>query len=389
MKRVLIFSTTYLPNIGGAEVAIAEITSRIPSISFDLICARFNTALPKEERIGAVTVYRVGVGIRSIDKILVPFLGAWKALLLEQEGRYDAYWAMMATYGSGGAYLANTVRLGRATPIILTLQEGDPPAYLRTKWFGLVGLSWRLALSQSAHVTVISSYLGALAKEFGYKRNPVYIPNGVDTKVFTMATTSQQEEPHPLGKKAGEVYLVTTSRLVKKNACDDVIRALAFLPPHISFTVYGDGPDESLLKKLAKHEKVEGRVRFMGSVPYKELPHLLHVHDIFVRPSRSEGMGNSFIEAMAVGLPVVATQEGGIADFLYDAKRNPEKSPTGWAVDANAPKQIAQAVRDILANKSETHTVTKAAQRLVQEKYDWSSIAKQMQSVFDQIALKR
>ena len=51
-------------------------------------------------------------------------------------------------------------------------------------------------------------------------------------------------------------------------------------------------------------------------------------------------MGNSFVEAMAARLPVIATQEGGIADFLFDATRNPEQPTTGWVVDANALSKL-------------------------------------------------
>ena len=90
-------------------------------------------------------------------------------------------------------------------------------------------------------------------------------------------------------------------------------------------------------------------------------------------------MGNSFIEAMAAGLPVIATQEGGIADFLFDSKRNPNVPATGWAVDKDSPTQIADAVKDILAHPDTTREVIGRARQMVAEKYDWSLIARQMQ----------
>jgi glycosyltransferase involved in cell wall biosynthesis len=85
---------------------------------------------------------------------------------------------------------------------------------------------------------------------------------------------------------------------------------------------------------------------------------------------------------MAVGLPVIATQEGGIADFLFDAKRNPDKETTGWAVDKDSPEQIAQAVRDIIAHPEQVARVTATAKKLVRDKYDWNLIAEQMRKVF-------
>jgi glycosyltransferase involved in cell wall biosynthesis len=270
-------------------------------------------------------------------------------------------------------------------PIVLTLQEGDPPSYIRTKWFGLVGLSWRLALKRSTAVTVISTYLGSLAKEFGYQGEAVLIPNGVDAARFGARGAEEERtlERSKFGKNADGTLLVTTSRLVHKNACDDVIRALALLPERVSFVVYGVGPDEEMLRALARREGVADRVLFMGQIAQDVMPAALHACDIFIRPSRSEGMGNSFIEAMAAGLPVIATQEGGIADFLFDAKRNPEKEPTGWAVAADAPEQIAAAVQDILANPEQVRLVTARAKRMASEEYEWNGIAERMQAVFE------
>jgi glycosyltransferase involved in cell wall biosynthesis len=108
------------------------------------------------------------------------------------------------------------------------------------------------------------------------------------------------------------------------------------------------------------------------------MPLVLQACDIFIRPSRSEGMGNSFVEAMAAGLPVIATQEGGISDFLFDAKKNPDKSTTGWAVDRDSPEQIADAVKDIIANPEKVARVVATAKKMAFEKYDWDIIARDM-----------
>ena len=120
----------------------------------------------------------------------------------------------------------------------------------------------------------------------------------------------------------------------------------------------------------------------MGQMGHADMPKYLKASDIYVRPSLSEGFGIVFVEAMAAGLPVIATQEGGIADFLFDAKRNPDKPTTGWAVDKNSPEQIAEAVKDILANPEQVSRVKETAKKMAIEKYDWNLIAKQMRSVF-------
>ena len=78
---------------------------------------------------------------------------------------------------------------------------------------------------------------------------------------------------------------------------------------------------------------------------------------------------------MASGLPVIATQEGGLADFLFDEKRNPDKPITGWAVDKNSPEAIADAVRAIMNNPEKMRAITATAKAMVMEKYDWDHIA--------------
>lgn len=367
MKCVLIFSTAYYPFVGGAEIAIKEITDRLGNdMEFDLLTVRFRRSLPAVERVGRITVYRLGVGIPLLDKLLSPFWGAVVALRLTSTRHYSAYWAMMTTYMSGAAYIANIFRFWDPTPIVLTLQEGDSETHLRYRWGGLLHLSWILALRRASFLTVISSYLERRARSLGYRGESALIPNGVDVKKFSGTLIAHE----------GTV-LITTSRLVEKNGIDTVIRALPLLP-EVCFQVVGTGQDEKKLKALARELGVSGRVAFLGFVDQSKIPDLLHRADIFIRPSRSEGMGNSFIEAMAAGLPVIATQEGGIADFLFDAKRDPDKEPTGWAVDKNSPEQIAEAVTEILANPAKTKSVVAHARALVAERYDWETVARAM-----------
>lgn len=396
MKKVLIFSLNYYPRfIGGAEVAIKEITDRIApeEIEFHMVTLRFDSNLPETERIGNVLVHRIGFALPGatiadlgkyplkLNKYWYQLAAAWKAGALHRKHRYDGAWAMMAH--SCGVPAGIFKKRHPDVKYLLTLQEGDPPEYIERLMRPVAGL-FREGFTRADALQPISNFLLAWGRRMGFTGEAAVIPNAVDTERFARAFAPEDVASmrSKLGKKEGDVFLVTTSRLVHKNAVDDVIRALPLLPAGVSFLIYGIGPDEDALKALAKELDVESRARFMGQIGHEEMPLMLAACDIFIRPSRSEGMGNSFVEAMAAGLPVIATQEGGIADFLFDEKRNPGRPATGWAVDKDAPEEIAEAVTDIVAHPAKAKDVILRARALALEKYDWNLIAGEMRALF-------
>ncbi len=426
---IFIFSTSYYPYVGGAEVAVKEITDRLPDYEWHLITALFNNDLKKEEKIGNITVHRIGFGTQ-FDKVLLPFLGTIKGIFLVKKYRSVTFWCIMVTFASGIAYIINILRTPFARiPIILTLQEGDSEEHINKKQFGIGGfiwqilmipavlvsfykriwhtdkkqkrvysngmikLAWHLALDRTSFVTVISNYLGQQARHYGYTGPYELIPNGVDIKHFAGTEMWKQEATHmvnKLGKNPGDVFLITVSRLVEKNAVDDIIKTLEYLPTHVSLLILGSGEKQGELEKLVKDMKLEERVHFIGFVSHEELPGYLYASDIFIRPSLSEGMGNSFIEAMATQIPVIATPVGGIPDFLFDPD-TPEGAnfPTGFLCRVKDPASIAQQVTRILENAELKEKITSNAFQLVTEKYGWDKIATDMkEKVLDRLLTK-
>ena len=216
-------------------------------------------------------------------------------------------------------------------------------------------------------IQTISRYLANWAREMDYRKRVEVIPNGVDVKKFTADVQSRALDK-------GNITLITTSRLVEKNGIKDIINALKFLP-NVKLKILGAGPLESELKLLATGWPVE----FVGYVSQDEIPKYLNEADLFVRPSLSEGMGNSFIEAMAAGLPVIATPVGGIPDFLKDGE-------TGLFCEANNPKSIAKQVQRLIADEPLRNKLIANAKKMVEEKYDWNLVAREMKSrVFDKV----
>ena len=386
-KKVLIFSLSYYPRFyGGAEIAVKEITDRISDIEFHMVTLALMPGLSKEEAIGNVIVHRIGFGSTGrLNKLFFQFAAPFKALMLHRSHRFDCMWAIMAH--SSGVPAAIFKFFRPSVPYVLTLQEGDPPEAIERQMLPLWPLFSR-AFTKADIVQAISTFLGEWARRRGFKGPICIVPNGVDTELFSKEYPERviEEIKDALGKRMGDVFLVTTSRLVDKNAIDDCIAALTRLPEHVRFVILGAGPLKERLKAQVQKLKLGSRVQFIGQVPHEELPKYLRASDIFIRPSRSEGMGNSFIEAFAAGLPVIATQEGGIADFLFDEKRNPDKPVTGFAVNKDSPEEIAAAVKSIMEHPEKTRAVVRTARALALERYDWNILAKDMrENVFGEV----
>lgn len=391
-QRILIFSLMYSPFWGGAELAVKEITDRIApeDMQFDMVTLRADANLPEVEKIGNVTVYRIGPAKNGMThealkrfpwyliKVLYPILAAFKAKELSKKNTYSVMWSLM-TYMGFPAVLARI--LGVRVPYVLTLQDGDTAEHITARArIRFVSPLLKKIFHDAVRVQVISNYLGVFAKHMGCRTEPVLVPNGVDIARFTNIDRGEVEKIiAELHKKEGELFLVTTSRLVEKNGIADVIDAL----PDISgvrFLVLGDGHLRSALEKRAREKNVSDKVVFLGHISPDKIPAYLHASDIFIRPSLSEGLGSSFLEAMCAGLPVIATPVGGIPDFLFDIEEYGEKA-TGVFCEPHNPESVAFAVKRLVQDVGMRRRISKNARETVLLSYDWDKIAIRMHEV--------
>lgn len=378
MKRVVIFSLAYYPSfVSGAEAAIREITDRIDDIEFELITLLFDPAAPREEKIGNVMVHRVGFGGVYLSKILFIPLAALKARALHKARPFSAIWAMM-TYMLFPTVLAKC--MGVRVPHMLTLQDGDPYEKVFERPFILpLAPILDYGFRHARIIQVISQYLATWPERRGYRGTIELVHNGANPKDLHGAVDEDavNEIKKKLGKKEGDVFLVNTARLVHQKGNDDTIRALKKLPENARLVLVGGGSDEGMLKELTQELGLQDRVIFTGPVDRSEVTLYRRASDIFVGPSRSEGLGNAFLSAMASRLPVVTTQEGGLAEFVFD-----ENAPvqTAWVVPKDESEAIAGRVTEILNNPEKVRIVTDNARKMVEENYDWDMVAKKMRA---------
>ncbi len=345
--RILIFSLAPLSAVGGAELATRELVRRLSSdFEFEVLSANVKNFW---------------------SKYLFPWWAGREAGRRHRRKPYDLVWAIMAN--QAGMAAARFKAKFPAVPFLLTLQEGDD----LDSWayrFRLLGPRWFGVFRRPDRIQAISHYLARWAKQMGARCPIVVVPNGVETG------SDSPESSRPDSFSSSPRIIITTSRLVRKNGIDILIKALALLPSDVRLKIIGDGPERRPLERLAARLKVVKRIDFLGVLPLEQINEHLRGASVFARPSRSEGLGNSFLEAMAAGLPVIGTPVGGIPDFL----RNGE---TGWLVPPDDSRALAEKIKFLLdpVNQASVDTVISVGRRLVFDEYRWDLIASKMSAI--------
>lgn len=298
------------------------------------------------------------------------------AIFLTWKNKYDLVWAKQE-YPQ--AQVGALVKMFCRVPLYVTCQnpylhteefvfKGDAPQKIKSFLTNCIGpvVSW--AFKRADVVAAVSQYSALLSKKIG-ARHVVVIPNGVDLDKLVNINNYH--------KKFGELRLITTSTLIPRNGIDTLIEACSFLPKNFKWklTIVGDGPLRSEIESIIKKHKLNNNVNLLGMVDSSKIMNLLDEHSIFVRPSRAEGFGVSFAEAMARGLPIIGTPVGGIVDFLKDGE-------TGLSVSVDNPKMLADAIMKLYQDRKLYEKVQSNAWMLIKNKYNWETIGKEVLSVF-------
>lgn len=121
-KKVLVFATTYHPDLGPAEKALFELSKQMPDTEFHIVTTKFRKGLAEIEEVGTDTIHRVGVG-HWVDKFLLPILGVMKAHKLRKQHQYRFVWSIMGSYSGMAALLFKL--MNRETNLLLTLDDKE------------------------------------------------------------------------------------------------------------------------------------------------------------------------------------------------------------------------------------------------------------------------
>lgn len=198
----------------------------------------------------------------------------------------------------------------------------------------------------------------------------VHIPNAVDTARFRPRDRGQARRT--LGIGDDEFVVGTVARLVPQKAVGDLVEAMVSLPGG-TLVVVGEGPHRDRLERQAREAGV--RTTFLGS--RDDVEHVLPSFDVFVLPSRWEGEPLALLEAMAAGLPCVATATSGSKEVLRDPA-------LGVLVPLGEPAAIARAVAVLRSDPALRDSLGNAARQAVEGR-SWRSTAARLLQVYDEV----
>lgn len=169
----------------------------------------------------------------------------------------------------------------------------------------------------------------------------------------------------------GPIILSVGALIPRKNH-DLVIRALPDIPG-ATLLLAGQGESEATLRTLADTVGVADRVRFLGSIPHDDLPSLFAAADIMALVSSSEGLANAWVEALACGTPIIASDVGGIRELM--------QSKAAGRIVAQEPSAIAQAAQELLAAPPRQEDVAANVRA-----FSWAENARQLATFFRTVA---
>ena len=362
-KTIAMFSAFYAPWESGAERFAREVVENLKDrYHFVLFTARNSKKVPKTESGKGYVIRRLGFGSR-FDKWIFPLLAPFAAIRLKPALAH----AVMESYA--GIALAIFKLFSWKTPAILTLQSGDLDDSKKQK--KIPYLLWKIIHLAPTHLTAISRYLAERAEMLGVSKERIsVIHNGVSF-----------EELQPLLRKEKQTVprrIVCVGRLSWEKGQEYIISALPLIKkefPEAHLVVVGGGAEEEKLRKLVTTLDLAPSVYFRGLLPHFRAMDEAVSAEVFVGPSLAEGLGIVFLEAQALGIPVVGTYVGGIPDVI-------ENEVTGLLVPPKDSVAIAEAVKRIFRDKELKASLITTARKQVNE-FSWDKITEQIASLYD------
>lgn len=374
----------YPPVVGGFEVFIENIAERIGRDTNVTVLTGEVSGAPKVETKEKLKIFRQFSLFPLKDRsgtswlyvlTTIPMLFLYSLYLL-----WSRKANLMHAHGFLNGLVCMNLKLLTGVPYVLTIQSADWDIY-HPEMEGSIYVkiqSWieRMVYKKARVCHAVSNDLAGHFKNQG-RSDAVVIPNGVETDIFQPITEEKKKKVRQKYNLPKESFIVSTvSRLEYKNGVHDLIDAFAKTEDTSLFlAIIGDGKDRARLEERVENLGIDNQVSFMGEIDHEEVGELVAVSDIFARTPLSEGFGIVFLEAMAAGVPVIATSTGGIVDFTKDKE-------TGLLCEPGDVSCISKSILDLKNDNSLRDRLIQNGKKMVHEEYSWDKISDEIFNLY-------
>ncbi len=381
MSCILLINYEYPPLGGGGGNATQQTARAFARMGHQVyvLTARCGD-LPATEMDGGVTIRRINALRRRRDRCSVFEMLAFIVAALLTAPALARQWkieAVLAFFALPSAPVAWYLKRACHIPYAISLQGGDVPGFDpgRMRLYHKLTGGVISALWHDANAVVANSQgLATLARTHDPSATIGMIPAGADLTGIAPKTDYRQ---------TGPVNLLFVGRLVKQKGLDVLITALAKMDLAIRWRLIlvGDGPEWPPIAGEAARVGLADRLDLRGWVTKEELPAIYRSGDIFVLPSRDEGMANALLEAMAAGLPVVGTRVAGTGEVVIQGE-------TGLLVAPEDADALCAALAALIKDEPRREAFGRAGRQRVETTFGWDIVATAWMSVMEQIIAK-
>jgi glycosyltransferase involved in cell wall biosynthesis len=380
--RLCIVTHTFLPHVGGIEKVVYEQSKRLMQKNFEpkVVTSRIQTAKNYVfDGINVECYESLNTGFRLGIPYVVPTISSLKIFT-------KAIKNCKIVHAHGHPYLSSLLASKLAKqygkPFVLTQHNTfieynnifDEVERLNDLTVG------KETLREADKIIAISNATKDYVLSLGAKPSKVkVIHNGVDLNRFRPLPKIKDTMRQKLGIPQDAKVVLTVRRLVYKNGVDTLIESANIAVkknPKIVFLVVGKGPDMSSVQMQIKQLGIEGNFRLTGFVPDEDLPLYYNTADLFALPSKSgEGLPLVALEAMACGLPVIATNVGGIKEIMVN--------DYGKLVPPNNPDALAKAILDF--SEIDFTPYQSELRTMVEEKHSWDKNVERLIEIYEEL----
>ncbi len=315
--RALLVIRYFHPFIGGLEKKVFNLALALSRAGYRItvVTSRFYRSWPKREHIEGIEILRIPSPRIKIAGALV-YVSCLFAYILSNRGRFELFHAFQVGYSSACAIIAGRL-LGISTALTLSSSGsgGDVQRHRRTPW-GRLFLRCCLTASR---IIALQPRMREEVLALRPAGDVAIVPNGVDTGLYR-PSTDRGYIRRQLGILPECRLILYAGRLSAEKGVDHLLNGFKLLQPRerLLLWIYGEGPERPRLERRIRELGLEASVRLRGAAG--SMAPLYQSADLFIMPSRFEGMSNAVLEAMACGVPVIATDVTGNRDLIANGE---------------------------------------------------------------------